>query len=124
MARSTVETLASDIRDILEEYGNETTQLTKDVVKAIGKKGVEALKSNASVFVGTGTYKRGWRCKVDESRLGAKATLHNARVPGLPHLLEHGHAKRGGGRVEGTVHIKPVEDELDKVFEEELKRRL
>lgn len=124
MARSTVDTLASDIQEILSEYADETTRLTRETVKEIGKKGAEALKSNSAVFGGTGKYKSGWKSKVEDTRLGAKATLYNAKVPGLPHLLEHGHAKRGGDRTDGTVHIKPVEDELDKVFEEELARRL
>ena len=56
--------------------------------------------------------------------MGAKATLYNAKVPGLPHLLEHGHAKRGGGRVSGRVHIAPVEEELEKAFTQELERAL
>jgi len=123
MARSTVDTLAADIQAMLEEYGEDVTRLTKAAVQQAGKMGAEALKSNSSIFNGT-RYASGWRSKVEEGRMGAKATLYNAKVPGLPHLLEHGHAKRGGGRVSGRVHIKPVEDEIEKAFTRELEAKL
>ena len=48
-------------------------------------------------------------------------TLYS-KVPGLPHLLENGHAKRGGGRVPGKTHIAPVEQELIKQFEEQIEK--
>lgn len=124
MARSTVDTLAADIQDILREYGEDVNKLTVETVKKIGQKGVQALQSNSSVFGGTGRYAKGWKSKVEAGRMGAKATLYNASVPGLPHLLENGHAKRGGGRVPGRVHIKPVEDELIKTFESDLKEAI
>ena len=120
MAKSTVDTLAADIRQILEDYEGDIQNLTKETVKKIGNKGVQALKSNSSVFGGTGKYKSGWSSRIEETRTGAKAILHNAKVPGLPHLLEYGHAKRGGGRVSGKIHIQPVEEELEKAFTQEL----
>lgn len=122
--RSTVDTLASDIQQILSEYVGDVENLTAETVKQIGQKGVQALKSSSDVFGGTGKYRSGWSSKVEETRSGARATLYNAKVPGLPHLLEYGHALRGGGRVSGTVHIKPVEDELEKAFTQELENRL
>lgn len=122
--KSTVDSLAADIQQILEEYESDVENLTREAVQEIGKKGVQALKSNSEVFGGTGKYKSGWASKVEETRMGAKATLYNSKVPGLPHLLEHGHAKRNGGRVNGTVHIKPVEDELEKAFAQALERKL
>ena len=98
--------------------------MTKETVKKVGQKGVQALRSNSSIFGGSGKYASGWASKVEDSRLGAKAILYNAKVPGLPHLLEHGHAKRGGGRVAGRIHIAPVEEELDRMFTSELEAGL
>ena len=121
MAKSTVDTLAADVMAILEEYQGEVEKLNAKTVKEIAKKGKEALKSASGGFGGTGKYAGGWSMQVEEpSRLQAKATLYNARLPGLPHLLEYGHAKVNGGRTAGRTHIKPVEDELIKAFEETL----
>lgn len=122
--KSTVDTLAADIQKILDEYADDVTDLTKDTVRMVGQKGVQALRSSSGVFGGSGKYASGWTQTVEETRMGSTATLHNAKVPGLPHLLEFGHALRGGGRAPGRVHIKPVEEELMKAFEREMEVRL
>ena len=124
MSKVTVDNLAAEIQKILEEYKDDIERLNKETVRKVGQKGVQALRSNSGMFGGSGKYASGWSSKVEESRMGAKATLYNAKVPGLPHLLEHGHAKRGGGRVSGRVHIAPVEEELEKAFTQELERAL
>lgn len=124
MAKTTVDTLAADVMKILDDYEADVTKLTKEEAKKVGQKGVQSLRSSSGVFGGTGKYASGWRSTVEENRFSAKSTLHNARLPGLPHLLENGHAKRSGGRVHGTVHIEPVERELDRVFTQDLEAAL
>ena len=110
---------------ILDDYEADVTKLTKEEAKKVGQKGVQSLRSSSGVFGGTGKYASGWRSQVEENRFSAKSTLHNARLPGLPHLLENGHARRGGGRnVEGIVHIEPVERELDRIFTQDLEAAL
>lgn len=117
----TADNLGEAIAEILEEYGDEVQKDMDDVVKNVGKAGVKAIKSASGVFGGTGKYRKGWTSQIDTERYGSTVTIYN-RTPGLPHLLENGHAKRGGGRVPGKTHIAPVEQELIKQFEEQIEK--
>lgn len=125
MAKVTADNLASEIQKILDEYGETVMHDMEEVTKAVAKKGVQALRNSArSSFGGTGEYAKGWTSKIESGRLGTKAILHNAGQPGLPHLLEHGHANRGGGRTPGRVHIAPIEQELIETFEKQMEAKL
>ena len=117
----TADNLGEAIAEILDEYGDEVQKDMDDVVKDVGKAGVKAIKSASGVFGGTGKYRKGWTSQTDTERYGSTVTIYN-RTPGLPHLLENGHAKRGGGRVPGKTHIPPVEQELIKQFEEQIEK--
>lgn len=116
--------LSAEIKKILDDYEVEVTDDMKAAIKAAAKAGVKKVKSNAKIFDGTGKYKKGWTSRVEEQRMSAQGTIYNKDVPGLPHLLENGHAKRGGGRVAGREHIRPVQDEIEQDFMKELEARL
>lgn len=116
--------LESAVKQILDEYELECTEDMKEAVKEAAKVGVKKVKENARKSFDGNKYYKGWASRLEEGRMSAQGIIYNSKLPGLPHLLEHGHALRGGGRVSGRVHIAPVEDELGKVFEEELEKRL
>lgn len=123
--RCTPDTLPQTISAILDEYLGDVAENIPEITERVGKEGAKVLRGvAASKFGGTGKYASGWTYTVDRSRLHTLVTLHNAKVPGLPHLLEHGHAKVGGGRVAGRVHIAPVEEMLIKEFEEKIEHEL
>lgn len=115
--------LSAEIRKILDDYEVEVTDDMKAAVKAAAKAGVKKVKANAKIFDGTGEYKKSWTSRVEEERLSSQGVIYSKK-PGLPHLLENGHAKRGGGRVAGREHIKPVQDEIEQGFMKELEARL
>lgn len=123
--RTTIDKLDSAIEKILEEYGDNLREDVNSAVKAVTKKGVAAVKQGArSSFKGTGAYSKGWTSKFEEGRISAQGTIYNKDIPGLPHLLEHGHAKRNGGRVAGKIHIGNVEQEIVQKFEREVKEAI
>ena len=117
--------LAAAVAKILDEYGGNVQQNLGDIVKKMSKKGASTLRSQSRcAFGGTGKYAKGWTSQVETGRVSAQGTIYNQALPGLPHLLEHGHANRGGGRTEGRAHIAPVEAALIKEFESQVKSKL
>lgn len=124
MAKTPIEKFQQAVSKILEDYAEDTTMTVKDLTQQFAKKGAQAVKNaSAGAVGGTGKYARGWTSTVEETRLGATGIIYN-KTPGLPHLLENGHAKRGGGRVSGRKHIQPVEDELVQAFEKAVQNDL
>lgn len=124
--RVPIDALASAVAEILEEYGDNVQENLDDIVTDITKQGVKTLKGEArgTFRRHSGKYAAGWTSEIETGRFSSQGTIYNAKVPGLPHLLEHGHANRNGGRTAGRVHIAPVENELIKEFEEQVKSQL
>ena len=74
----------------------------------------------------TGRYKSSWvATKQEESSQSLQMVVHSKDRYQLAHLLENGHAKRGGGRVAARPHIAPAEQEgvelLQSLIEKALK---
>lgn len=119
-----IDKLNAQIKKILEEYADDVTSNVEEAVEKVGKQGVNTLRSESrQKFNGTGTYAKGWTRQTNKSRVGSSVTIYN-KIPGLPHLLENGHAKRGGGRVQGTEHIAPVAKEIAESFEEKIRESI
>ena len=70
-------------------------------------------------------YAKGWRISETVSPNGdVSETVYNSAAPNLTHLLENGHAKVNGGRVEGKAHIAPAERQAETNLLEGLEREL
>ena len=65
-----------------------------------------------------GKYKRSWKVKVitDNFSRYEKVVHASGDEYRLTHLLEKGHAKKGGGRVAPRVHIAPARDRIEKEY--------
>lgn len=114
--KTPIDKLDDAIDAALQAYAEDISQGLEEATIAVGKAGVKALKAESkSKLGGTGGYAKSWRSKVETSRVGSTVILYSGK-PGLPHLLEHGHANRGGGRTPGHEHIAPIENELNEKF--------
>lgn len=121
-----VDKLADTINDILEEYSDDIKGNLSEITAEVGKAGARAVNQNARATFEVGDvrpYSRSWKAEVEEGRMDTKATIYSTK-PGLPHLLENGHAKRGGGRVAGRAHIAPVEEKLIEEFTRKVEETL
>ena len=111
-----IDEMAAAINEGLEEYAN----LSAEGVKSAVKKTSKAVKDqiNGSAPVRTGRYAKSWKVKTTaESANGLEQTVYSLTRYMLSHLLEKGHAKRGGGRVRAIPHIAPAEEMGIEMFE-------
>lgn len=112
-----IDNLANEITKALKEYTDEVTEGLEEVKAEVAKEGVKMLKATSPRGKRKRYYK-GWRVK----RIGTAQVIHNATDYQLTHLLEKGHAKRGGGRVPPKVHIAPVEEKVIEEFEKRVEK--
>lgn len=125
MSKVKVDQLSKAINEALNEFVNFTEEAVDKGVSETAKEAVKKLQNahpSGSGQFGSWdkSYNKGWKVmqtKTDK-RYHKKATIHNATDYQLTHLLEKGHALRGGGRTRAFPHIAPVaekcEDELVK----------
>ena len=115
--------LAKVVMDGLKEYASLATQDLKESVKEAAKVTKKEISSNAPKD--TGAYKKSWTTKkTKETANSLEITVHSKNRYRLTHLLENGHAKRGGGRVPAKPHIAPAEEKGIKALEKEIERKL
>jgi len=119
----TIDNLSSVIKKGLEEYCDFTAEEVKQIVSEVGENVKNEIMEKAPVD--TGAYKKSWRVtKEKETATSLSVVVHSEKHYRLTHLLEKGHAKRGGGRVEAQVHIAPAEASAEKQLLERIERSL
>lgn len=115
---------AEVVQDMLKkQYYPDVVEVTTKTIDEVSKETVKKLKSGSPKGK-TGKYAKGWTRKVETGRLTVGATVYGkSGTYQLAHLLEHGHAKRGGGRTGSVVHIEPVEQwAIEEAYERIMQR--
>lgn len=121
--KCTIDNLAKTIMEGLQEYADLASEDVKAAVRKAGKNVKADIAANAPKR--TGAYSKSWTVKTQkETANSLEVVAHSKNRYQLAHLLEHGHAKRGGGRVAGKPHIAPAEEKAIKELEQEITRKL
>ena len=120
---TSIDNLTKEIMKGLQEY----SELADDEMKKAVRKTATAVKKEISANAphDTGTYAKSWTSsKVKETSHNLQMTVHSRNRYRLAHLLEKGHAKRGGGRVEGHPHIAPAEKNGEELLENLIRKAI
>ena len=118
--------LANAINDALAEYKGLIDEDVKRATKEVGNAAAERTRQNAQSagFGGTGKYAKNWTVKYKATEDGAEATVYNKETYRLTHLLEFGHAKVNGGRVQAYPHISKAERWAIEAYTDALKEAI
>ena len=115
--------LSAAVMEELEEYADLAAEDMKSAVKkaaATVRKDIEAGAPR-----NTGDYVKSWAVKTTkESSNALQVTVYSRNRYQIAHLLEYGHAKRGGGRVAAKPHIAAAEEVGIEQLEREIERSL
>ena len=118
-----IDQMASVIMDGLKEYADLATDDLKAAVKKTGNEVRKQIQSTAPKA--SGKYSKSWSVKTTkESSNGMEVTVYSRNRYQLAHLLEFGHAKRGGGRIAARPHIAAAEQAGIESFEQAIERSL
>lgn len=105
---TSIDDMASEIMSGLQEYADLADAEMKKAVKKTTTEVKKEIAANAPVK--SGRYKKSWTTKTaKENSHSLEMTVYSKDRYQIAHLLEHGHAKRGGGRVAAIPHIAPAE---------------
>jgi hypothetical protein len=118
-----VDKLAEEVMSGLEEYAELTADVLKKEIQEAGKVAKQQISQTAPRK--TGRYAKSWAVKkISETSNSLEVTVHSKNRYMLTHLLENGHAKRGGGRVAAIPHIAPAEETAIQSLERNIEREL
>ena len=107
----------------LEEYAELTADVLKKEIQEAGKVAKQQISQTAPRK--TGRYAKSWAVKTTKETANAlEVTVHSRNRYQLAHLLEHGHAKRNGGRTRAIPHIAPAEETAILSLERNIEREL
>lgn len=123
MANVKIDNLANEIMEGLKEYADLASDDVKKAVRKAGNTVRKEISENAPKD--TGAYAKSWSVKkTKETSNSLEVTVYSKNRYQLAHLLEHGHAKRGGGRVAARPHIAQAEENAIEILETEIARAL
>jgi hypothetical protein len=115
-----IEQLSKYVTSIVANYTGDVQDAIEKKVDKVAKQVLKETKALAPERYGR--YKKGFTILKEDSYGITRRTIWNKKLPGLVHLLEVGHKKRGGGSVDPIPHMVPAYNKYAKNIDEEIKK--
>lgn len=123
MAGIELNELAKVVNEAIKECADDIVQGGEEICERAAKTARKYLRQNSPER--SGAYKKSWQVEKSKGGLGKFSIKVYSKAPHyrLTHLLENGHAIRGGtGRVQGTPHISKAEKLAVEQIEKDIKK--
>ena len=118
-----IDRLADAVMEGLNDYADLAASDMKAAVRKAGTTVRKQIQSTAPSR--SGAYAKSWTVKTErETSNSLELIVHSRNRYQLAHLLEFGHAKRGGGRVAARPHIAAAEEAGVEELEAAIERSL
>lgn len=124
MADISIDRLADAITQAFEEYTEDVSEAIGEETESTADKVLREIKESHPYKDRSGKYTKGF-VKTNKSQSlpgNRRYVIWNKKYYNLVHLLEKGHAKRGGGRVKAYPHMGPAHDKHVPQFEQSVKK--
>lgn len=122
--------LAETVKRTLQEFQGVTEEAVAKGVVECANSAVDELRSahppGSEKYGSWDRYNASWkRSKLKNTKKGGYSeVIHNEKHYQLAHLLEKGHAVRGGGRARAFPHIAPVAEKAEEKLLEMIRKNI
>lgn len=119
MSNVPVEHLATTISTTLNTYSQQIVEGVEKAAEETVKEMVKETKKRPKGRYSTGRYARAIASQVGENTIYARSRIWYVKAPRyrLTHLINNGHAVRGGGHYAGDKHVTKATDHAIERFE-------
>jgi len=120
MANITIDHLADELVSAVKEYTDDVDEGVRKTVDKTARKVLQETKALAPKR--TGEYAQSFGITKEDGYGTTKRIVWNKKHYRRVHLLEFGHAKVNGGRVQAFPHLRPAYDKHAANLDDEIKR--
>lgn len=98
--------ISTQFSNIMNQWTDEVVEKVSGVLLEVGNDVADRFKTLGDFENRTGKYRKSWKVQTENRRTFEKMTVYaSGGQHVLTHLLEYGHAKRGGGRTNAFPHV-------------------
>lgn len=122
MSNISIDQLSNEIMSFMQEYTDDVSEAIANKVNDVAEQVLSEVKTNHPYEDQTGGYTKGFKKTSKDDYGKTRRIIWNKKYYNLVHLLEFGHAKRGGGRVRAYPHMGPAYDKFGAKLPDDIKR--